>query len=34
MCDRILVMREGEIRGEFLRTDFSQEDIMHCAMGQ
>ncbi len=34
MCDRILVMREGEIRGEFLRAEFSQEDIMHCAMGQ
>ena len=34
MCDRILVMREGKIGGEFTRKDFSQEAIMHCAMGQ
>ncbi|MBN2324826.1 MAG: sugar ABC transporter ATP-binding protein [Spirochaetes bacterium] len=34
MCDRILVMREGEIRGEFARPEFSQEHIMHMAMGQ
>jgi len=34
MCDRILVMREGEISGEFTRKEFSQEAIMHRAMGQ
>jgi ABC-type sugar transport system ATPase subunit len=34
MCDRILVMREGGISGEFMRKEFSQEAIMHCAMGQ
>jgi ABC-type sugar transport system ATPase subunit len=34
MCDRILVMREGTVNGEFTRKEFSQETIMHCAMGQ
>lgn len=31
MCDRIYVMAEGEIQGELVRDDFSQENIMAYA---
>ncbi|MCQ6558131.1 sugar ABC transporter ATP-binding protein [Paenibacillus mendelii] len=33
MSDRILVMGEGEIRGEFARGDITQEQILECAIG-
>lgn len=33
MSDRILVMREGRITGEFTREEAKQEDIMACATG-
>jgi ribose transport system ATP-binding protein len=33
MCDRILVMHEGEITGELKREEASQEKIMALAMG-
>ncbi len=33
MCDRILVMHGGEIKGELKRSEFSQERIMHLATG-
>jgi D-xylose transport system ATP-binding protein len=33
MCDRVLVMREGLITGEFMRNDMTQEKIMECATG-
>lgn len=34
MCDRAIVMHEGRITGEFDRKDFSQENIMSCAIGE
>lgn len=34
MCDRILVMSRGEIFGEFLRGDFTEETILHAAFHQ
>lgn len=33
MSDRILVLHEGKINGEFLINDASQEKIMYCATG-
>jgi D-xylose transport system ATP-binding protein len=33
LSDRILVMREGHLAGEFARTDATQENIMRCATG-
>jgi ABC-type sugar transport system ATPase subunit len=33
MCDRIIVMHEGNITGEVLRADFSEELIMEFAAG-
>lgn len=33
MSDRIIVLHEGEITGEFQRADFNQAKIMRCAMG-
>jgi len=33
MADRIVVMREGKITGEFMRGEFCQERIMECATG-
>ncbi len=33
MCDRILVIRDGRIAGEFAREDFSQERIIALATG-
>ena len=32
MCDRILVLGHGEIRGEFARTQFDREAILRRAM--
>jgi rhamnose transport system ATP-binding protein len=32
--DRILVMREGRLTGEYARADASQEKIMSAATGQ
>jgi ribose transport system ATP-binding protein len=34
MCDRILVMHEGKIRGELTRADATQEKIMYFATGE
>ena len=34
MCDRVLVMHEGQITGELNRDEFSQEKIMCLATGQ
>jgi ribose transport system ATP-binding protein len=31
MCDRILVMSRGEIRGEFTREQFDEEHILRAA---
>ncbi|GGG22976.1 sugar ABC transporter ATP-binding protein [Paenibacillus abyssi] len=33
MSDRVLVLHEGTITGEFSREDFNQESIMECATG-
>jgi D-xylose transport system ATP-binding protein len=33
MCDRILVMHAGNLRGEFGSQDATREKIMKCAMG-
>jgi ABC-type sugar transport system ATPase subunit len=33
MCDRIIVLAEGKLTGEFQRDRFSQENIMWCAAG-
>jgi ABC-type sugar transport system ATPase subunit len=33
MCDRVLVMCEGKITGEFTREEATQEKIMSCATG-
>ena len=33
ICDRIIVIREGRIAGEFHRGEFSSEKIMSCAFG-
>ena len=33
MCDRIIVLAEGKITGEFLGPGYSQEKIMWCASG-
>jgi ABC-type sugar transport system ATPase subunit len=33
ICDRILVMRQGRLVDEFLRSDFNQEKIMQSAFG-
>ncbi len=32
LCDRILVMSQGEIRGEFARADFSRERLLAAAL--
>jgi D-xylose transport system ATP-binding protein len=34
MCDRILVLHEGQITGEFLRKEAAPEAVMACATGQ
>jgi ABC-type sugar transport system ATPase subunit len=33
MSDRVLVMGEGEIKGEFLKNQFTQDDLLSCALG-
>ena len=33
MSDRVLVLHEGKITGEFINEDLTQEDIMRCAAG-
>ena len=33
ICDRILVMRNGKIRGELLKKDFTEENILRLAIG-
>jgi D-xylose transport system ATP-binding protein len=33
MCDRIIMLHEGAIGGEFTRADFSQEKLLAAAMG-
>jgi ribose transport system ATP-binding protein len=33
VSDRILVMHEGQIRGEFTREEATQDKIMLCATG-
>ena len=33
MSDRVLVLHEGEITGEFLNNNLTQEDILRCAAG-
>ena len=34
MSDRVLVMHDGVITGEFNREEFSEETIMSCAVGR
>lgn len=34
MSDRIIVMREGAIRGEFSRTEATQEKLLAAAIGK
>jgi D-xylose transport system ATP-binding protein len=34
ICDRILVMKDGKINGEFSHNEFLAKDIIHCEMGQ
>lgn len=31
ICDRIIVIREGRISGEFAKSDFNQDKIMRAA---
>jgi ABC-type sugar transport system ATPase subunit len=33
ITDRILVFRDGKIKGEFKRSEFSQKSILHIAVG-
>lgn len=33
MADRIIVMNEGKVNGEFINKNINQEQIMHCAVG-
>lgn len=34
MSDRILVMHEGRISGEFMASEADQEKLMACAVGR
>jgi ABC-type sugar transport system ATPase subunit len=34
MSDRIIMLHEGTIGGEFLKADFSQERLLAAAMGR
>jgi ribose transport system ATP-binding protein len=34
MSDRILVMHEGRISGEFSRNEANQENLLACAVGK
>jgi len=33
ICDRIFVMSEGKLTGEFTREEFDQEKVMACCAG-
>ena len=33
ICDRIVVFKDGYVKGEFLRKDFTQKEILQTAMG-
>ena len=33
VCDRIVVFKDGYVKGEFLRKDFSQKEVLQTAMG-
>jgi D-xylose transport system ATP-binding protein len=33
MADRIVIMNEGRMKGEFINKNLDQEQIMHCAVG-
>ncbi|KAJ49462.1 ABC transporter, partial [Clostridium tetanomorphum DSM 665] len=33
ISDRVLVMHEGELKGDFINKDLTQEKIMECAIG-
>ena len=33
ICDRILVMRNGQIKGELVKNEFSEEDILRMSIG-
>jgi len=33
ICDRIVVFKDGYVKGEFLRKDFSQKEVLQTAMG-
>ncbi len=33
MCDRVIVMRQGEIVGELGKEDLSEKNIMNLSMG-
>lgn len=34
ISDRVLVMHEGEIKGDLLNTNLTQEQIMDCALSE
>jgi ABC-type sugar transport system ATPase subunit len=34
MCDRIIMLAEGRIGGEFERGEFTQEKLLAAAMGR
>ncbi len=34
MSDRIMVMHEGQISGEFMATEADQEKLLACAVGK
>jgi len=33
ICDRIVVFKDGYVKGEFLRKDFTQKELLHTAVG-
>jgi ABC-type sugar transport system ATPase subunit len=33
ICDRIIVMRKGEIHGELTKQEFSEEEILRISLG-
>ena len=33
LCDRIIVMRKGQIQGELMKKDFSEEEILRLSIG-
>ena len=33
ISDRIMVLHQGSITGQFLRSEFNQENILSCALG-